>query len=243
MSLQLLVPTFRDSPRPYAKDINRLISSWWPTGKILGQDDMEALIADATNHYKQTFGTIARSSEKAFHGQYSLKLTTGNVAGNTGGAGNYISIPRYGRVGLELKWLTNASDDLRNMRAFIVWYDGVNAHHCDIRYYNYIANVENKKWQYLNSLNALTNIFNQKVYLAPTEPAWNGIKLIADFEKDTYDSFYSNDLSRDMKGIPLYVAPSTVTSPLLGIYLQVTTDENKAISMWFDDVILTDEGD
>jgi len=235
---------YADLNAPYAKDINRLTSSWHPTGKVLFQDDMESLIANATNHYRQTGGTISRANDRSFHGQYALKLTTGAVAGNIAEAAMYISLPNYlTKIGLELKWLSDA--DISNLRMFkiaMTRYDEVLAHNCDIRYYGTLAGVVMRRWQYLNQAGGLSDIFTQHIRLAAAEPAWNGVKIIADFEKDTYDTFISNELSKDMKGIPFNTVASTV-EPELGIYITIMTETNTAINAWLDDLILTDEGE
>jgi len=225
-----------------AKDINRLISSWYPSGKVLFQDDMEGLIAAATNRYVQVAGTIAKADDKAFSGQYSLKLTTGALAGNNAYAAFFISLPNYlTKIGLELKWLSNAEiTNLRMLKIGMTWYDGTNGHLCDIRYYGTYTTLM-QKWQYLAADGSLVDIFTQKLRLSATEPAWNGVKIIADFRNDTYNYFYSNEKTKGLAGIPLRRVATTV-EPELGIYIEIMTETATAINAWFDDLIVTDEG-
>jgi len=229
-------------PVSIPKDINRLIGSWYPTGKILFQDDMEDLIADATNHYKNTAGTTSKANDRAYSKQYSLKLTTGNVAGNAASVALYLGLPNYlTRLGLELKWLSNA--DLANLRSFKVAmtrYDGSTAYFADLRYYGTFT-TSLHKWQYLNSSNGLTDLLSQYFSLSTTEPAWNGLKIIADFQKNCYDSFWTNQYFNNMKNIPFYTVASAV-QPELGIYIEIVTETATAINAWLDDLILTDEG-
>ncbi len=233
------------------KDINRLISSWWPTGRILFQDDMESLPIDPITITPSTIlsrwvsdnQNISRSSERTFHGQYSLKLTTGPTAGNQSDATLYFGLPKYlTKLGVELKWLSPASvNKLRSLKVAMTYYDGVNHHQGAIYYRGHEGGFLYEKWRYLNSGSGFTDLFTQHIYMTGAEAAWNGLKLIIDFENNKFFSFKSNELSADMSSIPLQYAASTII-PLLGIYLQITTDVDESIWAYIDDLIFTDEG-
>jgi len=233
---------YADPEAPYAKDINRLISSWHPTGKVLFQDDMESLIADASNHYRGIFGVggaVERANDRSFHGQYALKLTTSALATATATAIAYLCLPNYQtRIGLELKFISDAEEpNLEYIRFALVRYDGEYHHEANFIYYGVL-----REWRRFDRGAIEVPVFDQWLNVSATEPSWNGMKMIVDFEKDTYDTFICNEKSIDLKGEPLYVTPETTIPPELVIYMEIMTKTDTSISMWVDDLILTDEG-
>ena len=236
-----LIPAYRFPPL-YAKDINRLITSSHPTGQILFQDDMEGLVADASNRYYQAVGTIARGDDYSLSGLYSLKMTTAAVAGSGAGARIWFGLSNYlTKIGLELKWMSHAQlANFRFIKFGLTYYDGALAHEADVRWYGtYLAPME--EWQRLNAGAGLTSVFDQRMRIPASESCWNSFKMIVDFKANKFDKVISNEKSKSIRE-PLRDSSAAAIEPCLGIYLELYTETATAINAWIDDLILTDEG-
>jgi len=92
-------------PGAYPKDINRLITSLQPTGKVVMQEDFE-VITNFANRYSVTPAGCSISNTRAFSGKASLALTADAGVGQKAEIECYLAQLPSRRVGLEFWFLT-----------------------------------------------------------------------------------------------------------------------------------------
>lgn len=238
--MRVISPASRQPQLP--KDVNRLVSSIIPSGKVLFQDDMDNLDAAATNHYLEVQGTMARDATLAYgSGLYSLKLTTGAVAGNTAEMNKYVGVPLPKLINLELRWLTTAQEaNLRSIYFDLYRYDGAIETHMGV---NYIGawGADSETWRVIpagtggNWVNVATQSF-----ILDTNHCWNWIKFVADFENNRYVRLYSNEEIFDLSAYPAITQASAV-NPMLDLEIVLVTNTGTAISCYIDDIIISED--
>jgi len=218
-------------PRPYAKDVNRLISSLVPTGKVFCQDDFEA----ATLKWQNTGGTTARDTTAymPFMGTACLEVTSPATINDQNITRRRFSLPRNKTLGLEFRFLIT---DLTLMKIIIAldMYDGSQVKTAEFQYL-----PADEKWQYAGVP------FGWDDLPGGSQPVWNveahqHIKFVADFDNLRYSYLCIGGNVIDMSSLA-FDSRSNTSDPYLSLQFTVRTYENVAKSMFIDDLILTSE--
>jgi len=220
-------------PLIYAKDINRLITSLVPTGRVIFQDDMEGLL-------KWVFsGTAGGSVSKntalpVFDGDASIDIATAATTDALAAALRRVDLPFSKRVGLE-GWINLCNPNLKFFEFDISWYDGVKDHMAELRY-----DVVNKKWQYSNSALVYIDIPEGDMDIVHgTTEHFDYVKQVADFGKDEYVALYVNGQKFDLTGIPLPVIDTPTTLEFLLPAFECRTKADVVAHLYVDNVICT----
>jgi len=186
-----ILPAFR-FPMVYPKDINRLITSLSPTGKVVFQDDFEAEVLKWDAVISGT-GTIARNTTHAFDGGASLKITTSAGENDYTEAVRFVGLDFYKKspLGLEAWWCAATMADGQDMQMGFEWGDGVKIYSAYLRY------ERGTGWQVKDRTNwrtfSTTPIIRHGSYYE-----YNYIKLIADLVKERYIKAIINGVEFDI---------------------------------------------
>jgi hypothetical protein len=223
--------TFRDLERPFAKDINRLITSLHPTGKIVLQDGFEATHLNWQD-LSNVGGSSVRDATRAFDGEASLKLTSSAVAWEMGSAYRHIGLPPSPRLGLEA-WFATEGANVYNMQFELGWHDSVNLYTAVVFY-----NTVPREWYYINVAGNPVKIGDQ--WITGEYDQWHNVKFVADFLRREYISLVCDNMVFPIRGLGVTVALSAVTAHLT-IRFYVFTRAAAAVTGYIDNVIVTTE--
>jgi len=223
-----------------AKDINRLITSLSPTGKIIMQDDME----DAPikwGKYGHVDATVTQDTTYPFSGGASMKLWTPLVAEALCEALRFFSHVPQPRLGLEGWFAIYPGATYDRFQLGFEWNDGTNAYYALLRYVR-----GEEKWKIASKDGALIEIPELP---APTEGIssgvlyWYHIKLIADFNTYTYVKVVYGNREVDLSNYEMWTKPSTVFKGTFHILWEIRNSlvDYGSINVYIDDVILTNE--
>ena len=217
--------------RPWAKDINRLITSQITTGKVICQDDFES-----TNFlWQSTTGTVGRSTTTGvpLRGEACMKLTTGAVAGDEAVALRRFAFLDNMIIGMEF-WLKIVGANIRSLRFEVEGYDGTYAVEGEITYL-----IDDEKLQYYTDAGLLDVPGGDvELWRVNANAGYVHGKIVVDFAQHKYVYMKLHNKTVDMRALaPRLTASSTKKEWWGGI--SIATDENAAKDMWVDDVIFT----
>jgi hypothetical protein len=199
-------------------------------GNVLWFDDFENSL---NKWYVETLGTgasVAITNDKARRGALACQVITGNATNNYAVITHYEPYPVLSKLGLEFSLLTNV--DKATLYAYFIIQTGTHVHNSGIKY-----DFDDDTWQYHNSAGswvdlAMPAVLGSSLYLFHT------IKLVIDPLTQRYVRLIVDDTSYDMSSLAYrYIA--TVNIPLVYIQLWLWTQEAAAKTIYFDDVILT----
>ena len=212
---------------PYAKDINRLISSLVPSGKVVFQDDFE----NTALKWRNTLGTTARDTTNyfPFMGNACLQIDTAAVIESRNETYKRLHALRNMRMGLEMWFLLPSFANI-NYIQFSLDRDGP-VRNAEIQYDPVTTNLS-----YYNSAGGLTNF--------GTLPNWHidayqHMKLIADLVTGYYVSFEIGDELFDLSSYRVWSATGGNREVFASITIETAIAGVKSI--YVDDVIVTNE--
>jgi hypothetical protein len=220
----------------------RLISSLSRTGRVYWQDDFEAYTSAVTEKWRQRVGTISLDTSRPFRGKACMKITTGAVLGNDVEADKYLGALPLGRLGWELWFLSQFGvANIHDIELGFYLYDGAYCHEAWVAWLGTVGTLQ-EKWQYINSEGDYTDIPNgtQKLYVESDLPIWHHFKLVVDFRTGKYVKLVCDDKTFDLSALSYHKTPDT-TKPCIDVGAYIENATATAVSLYVDDVILTDQ--
>ena len=178
--------------------------------------------------------TVTLSTNYAFMGSTSLKITPDNTANAYVQVKKYTGMPESEKVGIEC----NISFPSTHGEYFLlgIWfYTGAVAKICNVRY-----DIQNQKWQYRNSAGAYIDVTDGDQKLQAFTGLFHHIKLIADIKNETYVKLYCNQKIYDLTDIGVYTFASGSDEMLIGT-IQVSVDAAAFYDFYLDDMTITEE--
>lgn len=233
------------------KDINRLITSLYPGGNVLYQDDFEA--SKVSNFYREgdTGYTVQiTSTEASLRGSKCMEFFPALGDNKYVRWGILTSIPPSRRIGLELWWRTSRNyldwNYLKFIAFWLVLYEEgetgetqewvANLRFTPIKTDNY---VYKGVWSYADKNGNYQPLGTQ--YLSEAQLLWNHLKLVVDFASQKYVSFHSAGRSFNIKDIPVwnYGRVGTDANMLMSLVSLVGNNAANAPYGYVDDFIVT----
>lgn len=264
----LRIPAFRGVP-PYAKDINRLIASRIPTGRVIYQTSFEeGLDGFWTMDYTGSSGTrytgyLCRNFKYAHTGKASLEMLVRGVAGVTTAQilGKTLAYPFKGerKIGLELYFMLSTpwkESVTERIYLQLSRWTGSNQIYAELIIY-----PQHNVLNYRNSGGGETTIadpftfpnasiddLREESFVNWNYPGswlpWNYIKIEADFANEKYGKIWCNNQVFDVaEGEDLRTLSNARQKNMIDMQLigeQKTANDRK---LFIDDVIFTVEED
>jgi len=232
---------FKDNP--YAKDINRLITSLNPTGTVVFQDDFEANLVKWSVQAFQSGagGGGVRDTTKAYAGGASLKISTGTVASAGYEAIKHIpthpSLRDLKKVGLEFRFAIPSTP--QTFAFGVEKWDGSRLYRGDVNL-----------WQDLNALQirqagTYTTILTDVRTLNYDKDAWcaqafNYAKLVNDLDAKKFGTLILNDRLIDLSSYALEDSGVDTGPPCIGVYfIWLNRSTTTSADLFIDDVVVT----
>jgi len=220
----------------------RLITSLNPTGKVFWQDDFEQYTAAVTEKWTQNAGTISFDTTKPFRGKNAMKLLTGAVAGNVATAAKIFGLMPEERLGMEFWFLSQSGvANIRRIAFEIQYFDGTNIHYFSPFWVGTEGGLQ-QKWKYVGAAWAELDIPSgaQKLYVEAASPIWHHLKATVDVQKDEYLKLICDEKTFNLRGLDCTVDVDA-SLPQFYITIFIITETATAISLFVDDLILTDQ--
>lgn len=213
------------------------------SGKIVFQDDYESPTLKFNNSIVG-LGTIARSTDTAYFGDFSLKMVTGAVAGDQTSTQYMHTDFHTARIASQIQF-ASASDPY-DIDIALVFDDGTNEYTGDA--FVTTSFVGNTSDFYLIDENSTNILLANDVYVTSDIKAWNSMKLVIDLAEQTYVRAIINGqvIDRDMTGTlltdyNLAVTP-VVTTRHIESYFGVSGSAGGSVATaYFDNYILTED--
>ena len=218
---------------PYAKDINRLISSISPSGKIVLQEDFENTAPTTIPWTLWNPGTIAYSTAFAFRGQGSLLLTSTAVAGTVTNVRRHFSRLPNEMMGLEF-WCRALDADTREIRLGVYVYDGTHLRYCLARY-----TFATELWAVYTPTGWI-NIGSFRYQNIVADECWTHLKIIGDPVSGNSVSLECGPTIFDLSGYSARADIADVPPAAVALF-GIAPDENVAKTIYVDDLIFTNE--
>ena len=228
---------------------DRPITSRRRTGRCFWYDDFENYTAVITEKWLQFGGTVALSTAFPKQDKRCMLLTTGAGAGNQAIANIIMGSFPLGRFGIEFDFFSYNAAGIAAFQE--VPYVGIRFVDLTWDCYAYIRYLggANMLWQYYNQAGVWTNIPNgaydrvEVGDLVANQPNYHNFKMVADFDTGYYvglwiDSAYFNLEALRMNRTARLVADELVLQVDLSVR---TTGAGGAVTMYVDNVILTDQ--
>lgn len=234
---------FKDTPKPYVKDINRLIASRTPTGKVYFQDDFD----DAPLGWdKYGTGTIAQNTTYKYMGKGCLGITTPAGAWGLQEAMKRLGMPRSLRVGLEFMTAFQTATQNFNSIRFGIEQDSSQRGFRDSAIIEIFLTGGVPVVQYVNLAGVNVPIagfptdYDAEVFTASVK--WHHVKLIADFITREYVSIEVDNTFVSLAGIRLNNIGAPTQFNLLYPYIfACNAGAATACLTLFDELIMTEE--
>ena len=199
-------------------------------GNIVWYDDFEAAAAQKWKSGGIGGGGAALSTERAWMGNQSMKVTTNNVDTSYWTLSKYYSLPMERQMGAEVMFHISAEEPYILM--VLSGYTGTHLNRAELMY-----DHEQVKLFYRD---AADNWIELTVVdgISPTLEQWVPMKLVVDWDIGEYLRIFFGGTIYDMTGIPYYTFPSAITQKVI-TQLQVGTTADVAAIVYFDNFIFT----
>jgi hypothetical protein len=230
-------------------EANRLINSRYTTGKVIYQEDFEALAA-VTKFGFQNGGAgaaIALETGRSYSGKQSIKVTSATSAGADGGWSFQLATPALStKIGVELYWHSNAGNALREQQFRIDYRNNSGMAQAGFQYRNYVSAAAVNKWQYLGADGSYHDVpgGGQVLKFVDGPYPWYHFKQIIDFADVTspkYISLVSNGLSLNVASLVGYSYGAPDVNNVVEPVFLTHDDQGTAVNSWQDDLVVTAE--
>lgn len=203
-------------------------------GNVVWMDSFEVGLEGWISAFAGGSGGVVQSAKAYRTGAYSAKFTTGKDASGNASLSKYHPRPPVGPLGFEVSFAALSADPTIRLRFY--HYDGSDYHLFSVRY-----DYPNKKLQYLDNTPDWVDLPPSAAFY-PNITSWNVLKLVVDIENNNYYRVLLNDSEHDLGGIDAYTFGSE-TAPYLSLVIFADGDNDDNYTVYFDDVILTQNED
>lgn len=199
-------------------------------GNVIFADSFEGSLSKYVTDPHGSGASMAISNAKAFHGDFSCKLVTGDALNDYCILYKYLPYPVLSKIGLEISWYMEQNMDQIAFDIFL--YDGT---------YEWDAGVKwkrsNNTWYYIDG-NGYYIALTPTVNYSEGSTRFNSVKIVADFVEKEYIRLIANNLSCDLSGKGLSSLPSAI-NPQLMAYIFTRTNTNASCIVYLDSMIVT----
>ena len=205
----------------------------FPSGKVIFWDDFES----PTQKYVSggSVGSTATiSTEYSAKGTNSLKLVTDDDTGDIATATYYFGLPASKKLGVELNF-TLSEANLSSVQFTLYRFTGTVLKASWIRYV-----FADTNWVYFNDAGGFTAIPGGTQVLLNKDECFHRLKIVTDFDKETYTRFKCNDLTIDMSSIGIR-STANATAPHARFIITASTSADAAATCYIDNVAITEE--
>lgn len=185
-------------------------------GNVIFLEDFQGSLAKGWTSVGGGGATVTISNESSRFGDFSCKLSTGNIVNSWAQYGLMLAYPVLSKIGFETSFYVVDVSDVSGIDFFLYLYDGTTAWYTEVYW-----DATNDTWYYQNSTGAYTA-------LSPTAKIFEGsnhynfLKLVVDFVNNKYVRLIHNSRTYDLADLPLYSAASA-TSPRLVVSVKNVT--------------------
>ena len=199
-------------------------------GNVVWYDDFESAAAIKWFVTNTGGGTATLSTTRAYHGNQSMKISTGAVLGDDVTMEKTFSLPLSRRIGAEALFNILTVNALIELR--IMGYSGTRLYFSQFRYDQSLLSL-----QYLNSAGAWVDL---TIYdgVSLTQEQWIPMKLVVDWDTGEYVRVIFGGTEYSLSGEKMFSAPSA-TKRRIRTYIYVQTDGAVVSDVYVDNFILT----
>jgi len=206
------------------------IDTWDRRGNVIWYDDFES---STTKWYFSGTGTgwaVERSTDRAYTGAYSLKMTTGDASGNFAKTTKALENPTSETIGIEI--IANSDHPDNELYLFIVGFDGNYQYSPAIKW-----NVGQGKVYYKDSTGTY-QLLRSGIYAEPHLEYWLPLKLVWNWKTLKYVRAVVGEYEYDLSDEDIQKAVDTSEKHIeIWIYYMSTASGNKI--GYVDNAILT----
>ena len=201
-------------------------------GNVAYWDDFESPTLKYTNYTSGAASSVARSTDFAYMGDYSVKAITDATLGDYAGVLYRLSDLHLGKIGSEFKFST--ADDDYLIRLLMTYHDGTNENSAILRWTESTGNLD-----YLKPDSSYGSIATG-IERYQANGNWGTVKLVIDTDANKYVRalFFGNEY--DLSEYTLFTGASAY-KPHVEILFRLETAENVAKTGYIDSFILTDD--
>ena len=201
-------------------------------GNVMFIEDFEATTVCWNMTAEDETGSVAIDDTTHRHGNQSIKIYPGTVAGKEADLENIFPVRQYGNIGIEFAFSYSAFIGVCDFR---LWkYNGVNSYRGELRF-----DQVNNKLQYLNSGGTYTDLATN-INLLASSLTFNIIKLVVDFTNFNYKRVICDETEYSVEDIPIYMTASSTYHQIFVCVRVTSVDMPFHGSVWVDDFILTE---
>jgi hypothetical protein len=199
-------------------------------GNIVWYDDFEAANAQKWKTGGSGGGTAAISTERAWMGNSSMKVSTAGTDTSYQTLSKYYSLPMERQMGAEVMFHIYAGDPQVLMT--LSGYTGTHLNRAEVYYDDELGKLYYRdaadNWQELTVVDGYS----------PTLEQWIPMKLVVDWDLGEYLRIFFGGTIYDMTGIPYFRLASATLQRVI-TQLQIATTDDEVATVYFDNFIFT----
>jgi hypothetical protein len=199
-------------------------------GNVVWFDDFEGAAAAKWATAATAPGTVALSTDYAWHGNQSMKCTGGANVNDSCSLLKYFSLPYNNRMGIEIMFHIKTNKPRVEFR--FGGYSGVNVYNAGFGYDHNLGML-----YYRNAADAAIAL-TLNDYVGLGQGFWIPMKLVVDWDKNEYVRILFGGTEYDMTGIPIYAVANAALQYLFVIVYAINASAASAVT-YFDNFILT----
>lgn len=201
-------------------------------GDVIWMDNFEAVFLNWEHAAVGTGAEIVLSAaSRALNGSQSCKMTTADASGSLAAIFKKLRYPVKGKLGFELSF--THSSDISDHVAEIWLYDGSYIHKAGIVY-----NTGFNALYYHNSAGVATKIADI-TGMESDDWLFNKLKFVVDFYAEKYMRVIFNETEYSLADIAYQKVVDTTTMPHLYSQFYIRSDVDDNVTVYVDDVIIT----
>lgn len=207
------------------------LTTWDRRGNIIWYDTFENNINNWNLSYTGG-GATDLSTARNRSGAHSMYLDVGTDVNDRNNCDYYIPFRELSKLGFEVSFCAESViDDINSILFWIYWYDGVNVHKGEIKWFN-------NGLRYRNDIGG-TTAFGTVGNVRTTTKLFHQIKIVIDPTDYTYERVLFDNKEFNITNIPLQAsADASIPAIQFGFYIQNSTLNNHT-DMYIDNVIIT----
>lgn len=199
-------------------------------GDVVWYDDFEGHISKWKSNVSGTDAAATISAEAARNGDFSAKLTTGDVIDKYAEIWHFLPYPIVSKVGFEFSFTLN--DNLSELQALQNLYDGSHHHKAGLRYL-----PATNKLQYFSKTEGWQDLATD-LDLYSASYIFHTSKLVIDLSTRKYVRAIFDNVEYDLSTLSYYYV-GQITTPYWRQFISAITGVNSNQSIFIDDAIVT----
>lgn len=199
-------------------------------GNVVFQDSFEGGFNKWYGNTTGAGGGVGLAAERAWWGDYSLRMTTPVQAGGFSWISKVFQPTILEKIGIEVGY--NVDDDPPEVWIYISRYDGTNYHLWIIKHDTDASEL------FYRSSGAAWVRFATDAYCDTSFYAWHTLKLVLDLSNNEYLRVLYNNQEYDLEGLASQSIASA-TTPRISVVFEIWGDDVANYDVFLDNIILT----